>query len=121
MKRFGIIRKTFLCEIPSKTSHYGSNNLTKLYFKNSELTINLLYNQFENYLIATDDFEDFSLTTFTKYFNSNFNYSFTSPRTDVCDFCFECLEIGLNNLQQEKLLDYEKHTKKYETYKTFKL
>lgn len=89
------------CEsIPHKPSHYKREETTLNYFVNAELTLTQLYSLFVEYYQAVTGILDIPLdeTTYTMYFNKNIPFSFTVPRVDVCNICFE--NENLNSEQE---------------------
>lgn len=80
------------CElIPHSQSHYSAEKSKLHYFDDPELNLNILYELFLDYYTSvTGDYSSpISISSYSKYFNHNVNFSFRMPRTDVCNFCFE--------------------------------
>ncbi|KAJ8674915.1 hypothetical protein QAD02_010701 [Eretmocerus hayati] len=78
------------CEsMDHSTSHYTSSSLK--YFDDPELNLKKLYESFlEHHEKVTNRSEiPIDLSTYSKHFNHNLNFSFSLPRTDVCNDCFE--------------------------------
>lgn len=101
--------------IPHSNSHYGSEKSNLLYFDNSELNISEMYKLFIAYYTAeTGDIKPpITLSTYSKYFNHNLNFSFSKPRTDVCDFCFE----NRNNVESEEYRNHKQNVNDYNSLK----
>ncbi|KAJ8664410.1 hypothetical protein QAD02_006072 [Eretmocerus hayati] len=98
------------CEsIPHHKSHYTKSSLE--YFEDSDLTSTSLYNSFCAYYSEQTGLSDTPLdkTTYEKYFNSNLNYSFTQPRTDVCDDCSEFKSKGQTVELESHMIRVAKH------------
>lgn len=53
-------------------------------------------------------------STYSKYFNYNLNFSFSKPRSDVCDSCFQFTNF------KESSDDFNQHKKSVEDYKFLK-
>jgi hypothetical protein len=117
---FSILFENFLNTFPKVKSHYTSSN--KLYFENQELNINILFKEFNKFIVRENlNFKlDFSYQKFRIHFNENFNIGFKHPRTDLCDLHFKFEQIGLENLSDSDKLIFENHCKKVESYKLLK-
>ncbi|KAJ8674060.1 hypothetical protein QAD02_005322 [Eretmocerus hayati] len=101
------------CESIDHTgSHYTDSSLQ--YFVDSELNLVKLYQSFcEYYRQETQTSQvPVSLPVYSNYFNYQLNYSFSPPRTDVCDMCYEYqiaektspeFEIHKENVQKHKV------------------
>ena len=81
----------YCLSIPRSESHYRREQSSLQYFENTKLTMKKLYELFLEFYPAKTGRAEILLTqtTYDKYFNFNPNFSFSKPRTDVCDFCFE--------------------------------
>lgn len=80
------------CEsIPHSESHYDHESSSLKYFDNPDLTITALYDLFVDYYCSVTGTTNIPLdiSTYCKYFNENVNFTFSKPRTDVCNICFE--------------------------------
>lgn len=103
-------------QIPHSPSHYNSKNTQLFYFDHSDLTLTKLYQLFiEYYTLKTGNSESpLSESTYSKYFNHNLNFTFSKPRTDVCNFCFEHKDNVENNIELEN------HLRNVKEYKLLK-
>lgn len=102
--------------LPSKKSHYTYNKTQKNYFDHP-LNVKVLYGLFKDYYKdkAEQDLE-MKYNTYYKFFRSCNEYSFRSPKTDVCDFCTKC-EVKLKvNPDDDCKEAYRNHLKKVQEY-----
>ncbi len=63
---------------------------------------------------------DLKFVTFYNYFNKNFNYGFSNPKTDICDLCFQVIQEGVSNLESTLKEEYEMHLEKVSSHKAYK-
>lgn len=107
--------------IPSKKSHYCYNKTERKYFDHPDLNVKILHIMFKQYYKEKTGKDSLlKYNTYHKFFRKCSNYSFRSPKTDVCDFCTQCevkLKANPNDLCK---VPYENHLKKVEEYKNFK-
>jgi hypothetical protein len=70
--------------LPANCSHYNSERTNKLYFEDCTLNNTKLYSRFIDFM-ATEKQQiiDLKFVTFYNYFNKNFNYGFSNPKTDM--------------------------------------
>lgn len=101
--------------IPQSESHYTREKSSLQYFENPDLTLKKMYELFlEFYAAKTGRFEiPLTRTTYEKYFNYHLNFSFSKPRTDVCDLCFE-------NKCNNKHSDLKVHKQSVKNYSALK-
>lgn len=99
-------------------SYYRRQNSDMLYFEDSQLNVKKLYDSFLDFYQAVTEKEEppISEATYTKYFNHNLNLSFSSPKSDVCNFCFETkkkskLSSSFGTLRRgQTIQEFEKQT-----------
>jgi hypothetical protein len=63
---------------------------------------------------------DLKFVTFYNYFNKNFNYGFSNPKTDICDLCSQVIQEGVANLESTLKEEYEMHLEKVSSHKAYK-
>ena len=102
--------------IPHSDSHYRREKSSLKYFDHPDLTLNKLYELFCEYYTAKtgDSNRPLEMSTYTKYFNNNLNFSFSNPRTDVCNLCYE------HRNDKTVTTEIENHKKSIESYKILK-
>ena len=102
--------------IPHSESHYSREHSSLKYFDHAELTFNKLYKLFVEYYISKtgNPIAPIKESTYIKYFNHNLNFTFTKPRTDVCNFCFKYRHNTKHNIELEN------HKKSVNEYKILK-
>ena len=61
-----------------------------------------------------------SFTCFDDHYNLNYNYGFVMPRTDVCNDCYQNLNIGEASLTEQQRLDFNLHLKQVQDFKKLK-
>ncbi len=107
--------------LPLYKSHYNYERTDRLYFEDRNLNITKLHKDFLSHMLKiTGKPINLSFVTFFKYYKINFNIGFKSPRSDICDFCFEILQKGLSKLNDEQKIEYNNHLQKVERYRNFK-
>ncbi|XP_041989213.1 uncharacterized protein LOC121740540 [Aricia agestis] len=79
---------SFINKIPCEEPHYCRGN-TKRYYLSSELSINKLWKMYNSE--AVDDLK-VKKSYFRRIFNTKYNLSFGTPRTDVCATCLRFSE-----------------------------
>ena len=109
----------FIDKIPKDDSHYSREKSQKQYFHDSIITRIWLYKEYSKILVE-QNMKIISYRSFTRYYYEKFNIEFKQPRTDICDICFEYLNIGKNNLTETQKLDFERHLSDYDDYKKLK-
>lgn len=101
--------------IPHSQSHYSLGKSSRLYFENSELTLTKLYLLFvEYYTNKIGKAPPITQKSYCNYFNKNLNFSFSKPKTDVCNLCFEFKIVDDINE------DFYCHKQSVEEYKLLK-
>lgn len=102
--------------IPHSQSHYSLERSQLFYFENSNLILTKLYSLFlEYYAEKTGHLEPvITKSTYSKYFNENEKFSFSTPHTDVCEFCFEHRNTEKDNPELQA------HKQCIESYKILK-
>lgn len=86
-KRIGI--QNFINKLQCVESHYCRSQSNRMYLP-SELNVNKLYRMYM--AEAAPEVIDVKMSFFRSIFNSTYNLSFKSPRTDVCSKCLEISE-----------------------------
>ena len=101
--------------IPHNESHYSREKSSLTYFENPDLNISILYKLFLEFYAEKTGKKEIPLTetTYRKYFQYNLKFSFSKPRTDVCDFCYE----NKNNTEDS---DVKKHKMNVTNYSALK-
>lgn len=100
-------------KIPHSEAHYSNSSLKS--FDYPDLNFDILYKLFcQFYSEKTGKTEPpIKLATYIKYFNRYVPFTFSKPRTDVCNFCFEHkndveenaeLKIHKENVEKYKVL-----------------
>ena len=99
--------------LPHHKSHYKLERTSLNYFDDSSLNLKKMYILFLDFYAAEtgDDNIPLKEKTYINFFNYNINYSFTLPRTDMCDFCYECQLLDTENSEE-----YKKHVEEYKSY-----
>lgn len=80
------------CEsIPHSESHYDADRKKLKAFDNPEISLIILYKEFLKFYTSKTGKSDLRicLSAYSKYFNHHLPFTFTLPRVDVCDFCFQ--------------------------------
>lgn len=93
--------------VPHTESHYTREKSQLFYFEHPDLNLPTLYKLFLEYhtSVTGNTNPPIGESCYTKYFNHNLNFTFSKPRTDVCDFCYEKKKNPEENTQ---LLDHKK-------------
>ena len=105
------------CEsLPHSESHYSRENTKLNYFHDSSLTLTRLYDLFIEYYTAVTENSEIPIgeSAYSKHFNHNVNFSFSLPRSDVCNLCYEYEKLG------KRGSTYEKHYTAIQNYKIVK-
>ncbi|XP_043483482.1 uncharacterized protein LOC122511964 [Leptopilina heterotoma] len=99
--------------IPHSELHYRREETSLKYFENSELNLKKLYFLFLDYYAAITGNKNPPIdeNTYGQYFNYNVNFTFSKPRTDVCNTCFE-FEQGRLQMSDE-ITDHKKRVNDY--------
>ena len=102
--------------LPHSESHYSREDSKLNYFDDSSLTLHGLYNLFVDYYASVTGDTNIPIgeSAYMKFVNHYINFSFSSPRIDVCDICYKYETLG-----KDKEI-YEKHKKSAEDYKQMK-
>ena len=100
-------------------SHYSLEKTKRLYFENKELNISSLYKHFIEILQENYN-ETISFWSFIKYFKENFNIGFAKPKSDICDYCYEIMILGTQNLTATQLNNVNKHQEDVQKYRFYK-
>ncbi|KYM94002.1 hypothetical protein ALC62_15384 [Cyphomyrmex costatus] len=108
--------KTF----PSRKSHYAREKSDRRFFENPCLNVTMLFTYFkEYYKKQTSKTLNISYTSYYHFFKS-YKYSFSLPKTDVCDYCTEC-KIKLKQYSDDQCKAmYELHVKDFHDYQKLK-
>lgn len=116
------IVKIHLQTIPSRESHYSRDKSKKRYFENPNLSPKKLYDLFKGFYRERtgENLKNLHYTTYHKFFLHKMNYGFTIPRTDVCDFCSQCIVKLKSNPNDECKTSYNLHQRKYKSFKNLK-
>lgn len=103
--------------IPNSESHYCREKTSLKYFDDPDLTLSKLYLLFSDFYSAVTGDEKCPIdeSTYCQYFNHHINFSFSKPRTDVCNVCFM---YERSNCQMSS--DIEDHKRKVDDYKILK-
>lgn len=85
--------------IPHSQSHYQREKSKLHYFDNSGLDLNELYKLFLDYYSSVTGVlqPPISKETYSNYFNFHVDFTFSKPRTDVCDVCYEHQNSGISD------------------------
>ena len=106
---------------PHKQSHYGRKKNERKFFDNPDLKVKILYSLFkEYYKQKTGTDLSMKYNTYHKFFRKNSDYSFRSPKTDVCDFCTKCSVKLSADPDDNCRADHKDHSKKVKEYKELK-
>lgn len=104
--------------IPHSQSHYEHEKSNLLYFENPDLNMTKMYKLFVQYY--TDQTGDTNApieeSYYCKYFNHNVGFSFSTPRTDVCDYCL----MAEKNSEMKNSEEFKRHKELFELYKELK-
>lgn len=106
------------CELtPHQKSHYRREETKLNYFEDSSLNYKILYLDFLEFyrIVEGDDEPPISLATYGTYFNFHVNFSFSRPRSDVCNFCYE-----VNKQNDFENIEYINHIEECRSYKNLK-
>jgi hypothetical protein len=79
-------------QIPHQESHYANKKSQKKYFENPALTVRTLFDLFKDYYKQKTN-EDLKMNhkTYHMFFKHRMNYGFKLSRSDICDYCSECI------------------------------
>lgn len=101
-----------LKSIPHHQSHYIANRTNRLYFDNPDITIKELYGGFKNYFHEiTGNTLTMAYKTYFKFFRET-NFTFSTPKSDTCDFCAEHEQKLTINPNDECRVQYDLHKRK---------
>lgn len=110
-----------LSTIPSDFSHYSRDKSKLRYFSNPDLTIKTLHGLFKGYYREkTGKVLKLAYVTYVKLFYQEFHYAFSTPRSDVCDYCAECEKKLKDNPQDECKISYATHKRRFEQRKNIR-
>lgn len=113
--------KEHWASFPSKSSHYSYNKTNKKYYDNPDLNISILYDLFKEYYKQKTQKElSMKYSTYQKFFKKHSDYSFRSPKTDICDFCAKCRAKLAVNPNDSCKAAYNEHLKKVSEYNELK-
>lgn len=113
--------KDHWASIPHKKSHYCYNKTQKKYFEYSDLNVKILHNLFQDYYKEkTGCNTTLKYNTYHTFFRNCSEYTFRSPKTDVCDFCTKCNVKLAVNPKDSCNSAYIEHTNKVKDYQRFK-
>ena len=102
----------FLSNIPSKPSHYKTPKIDKLFFNESNLSINIIFNRFNEFYFEKNNIHlNISYKSFYNYFKVNCNYGFKTLQIDKCN---TCCKYETKNLS---LKEFEIHIQKINEFK----
>lgn len=89
-----------LATIPHSQSHYTESR--RKYFDNTELTHKILFEMFQKYYhdVAGEDLQ-MKYKTYHRMFRLHSEYSFSRPKTDVCNTCAEYEASSSHTTEQE--------------------
>lgn len=105
------------CEsLPHSESHYARADTKLNYFQDSSLTLTRLYDLFSDYYFSITGNTQIPVgeSAYFKFFNHHVNFSFSLPRSDVCNLCYEYKNLGKRGDV------YEKHHEAIEKYNSVK-
>lgn len=105
------------CEsLPHHQAHYSLEKTQLNYFNDSSITLKGLYESFLDYYTAITGNKSVPIsdTVYFTYFNENINFTFGTPRTDVCNLCY------IYEKNKNKKEEYDEHKVLVEDYKKMK-
>ena len=81
--------------IPHRQSHYSHEYTSLKYFENLTLNLPIIYELFTEYYKAVTGILEPPIkdSTYAKFFNHFSGFTFTMPRTDVCNACKKKKEV----------------------------
>lgn len=82
--------------LPHSESHYSREDAKLMYFNDSSITLTSLYKMFLDYHAAVTHTTMIPIgeSAYSKYFTRHVNFTFSLPRSDVCNLCFEYENLG---------------------------
>jgi hypothetical protein len=99
--------------LPHNKSHNGQQKSERFYFENPNLTVVEFFRLFQSYFLKnTGKQQKMAYKTYYEFFHNCCNFSFSRPKTDVCDFCIEGEKKFASKPNDECLLKYKVHKKK---------
>jgi hypothetical protein len=113
-----IVLRQFVECIPHKESHHSTRTSRK-YFENPDLNLSKLYESFlDHYNAVSGEELKLAFSTFERYYNRHFEFSFRLPRTDICNVCFKKLQQVTLSTDEE--IAYKLHKRKADSYQSLK-